>query len=66
MTEYQGLRGYMFSAYCVFTYTGKAPPFDLQAVEKMARHTGESRCPGFKINGFIDILDSGFRRNDEV
>jgi hypothetical protein len=32
----------------------------------MARHTGESRCPDIQINGFIDILDSGFRRNDEV
>jgi hypothetical protein len=32
----------------------------------MVRHTGESRCPGFEINDFIDILDSGVRRNDEV
>ena len=31
---------------------------------KKFRHTGERRCPGFKINVFIDILDSGWRRND--
>jgi len=32
----------------------------------MARHTGEGRCPEIKINGFIDTVDSGFLRNDEI
>lgn len=32
----------------------------------MARLTGEGRCPGIYIKGFIDILDSGYRRKDEV
>jgi hypothetical protein len=37
-----------------------------EVVEKVVRHTGESRCPGININAFIDILDSGFRRNDGI
>ena len=30
------------------------------------RHTGARRCPEFKISAYINILDSGFRRNDGI